>query len=101
MWNVHKRVCGPGKANPFTWPLLTKAQSLEIIEHMDESTGHLADHSPERSTVAKALGHFMGIPRDKVPVRPLLLSRSRSFSRASADSFSLTDRHREHHERCS
>ncbi|KPV75222.1 uncharacterized protein RHOBADRAFT_43711 [Rhodotorula graminis WP1] len=57
-WNVHKRVCGPGKANPFTWPLLTKDESREIIEHMDESTGHLIDHSSDRSTVAKALLHF-------------------------------------------
>ncbi|GAA5853595.1 hypothetical protein JCM9279_005068 [Rhodotorula babjevae] len=67
VWNVHKRVCGPGKANPFTWPLLTKNESREIIEHMDESTGLLTEHSPDRATVAKALYRFMGIKRKEVP----------------------------------
>lgn len=70
---MHKRVCGPGKANPFTWPLLTENESQKIMEHLDDSTGHLIDHSPERSTVARALGHFMSISREKVPVRPRLL----------------------------
>ncbi|GAA5903826.1 hypothetical protein JCM8208_006590 [Rhodotorula glutinis] len=65
VWNVHKRVCGPGKGNPFAWPLLTKAESREVIQHMDESSGLLMDHSPGRATVAKALRHFMGIPREK------------------------------------
>ncbi|GAA5906482.1 hypothetical protein JCM8208_004673 [Rhodotorula glutinis] len=41
VWKAHRRVCGPGKANPFTWPLLSQHEFDEIIEHMHEVTGML------------------------------------------------------------
>ncbi|GAA5903809.1 hypothetical protein JCM8208_006585 [Rhodotorula glutinis] len=66
VWNVHKRVCGPGKANPFVWPLLSKDESREIIEHMDEPIPRSVVHK----TVANAVRHFCEGRADQV--RPVI-----------------------------
>jgi len=31
VWYAHKHFCGPGKAHPFTWPLLSEDEAREII----------------------------------------------------------------------
>ncbi|GAA5848391.1 hypothetical protein JCM9279_006551 [Rhodotorula babjevae] len=62
IWSVHKRVCGPGKANPFVWPCLSDDELREILEHMNETTGNLVDYEPDSNTVAKALQHGRTIP---------------------------------------
>ncbi|GAA5914400.1 hypothetical protein JCM8208_002840 [Rhodotorula glutinis] len=54
VWKAHRRVCGPGKANPFTWPLLSRSESAELVEHMHETTGTLITADPGRKTVASA-----------------------------------------------
>ncbi|GAA5924578.1 hypothetical protein JCM3775_005413 [Rhodotorula graminis] len=66
VWNVHKRVCGPGKANPFVWPLLTKNGSREILEHMHEPILRPIAHN----TVAKAVRHLCEARADQV--RPVI-----------------------------
>ncbi|GAA5903820.1 hypothetical protein JCM8208_006588 [Rhodotorula glutinis] len=68
VWNVHKRVCGPGKANPFMWPLLSEDETRDIIEHLDESTGVLSLRDPERNTVARALQQTFSCTREMVPI---------------------------------
>ncbi|BGP47613.1 hypothetical protein JCM10450v2_003478 [Rhodotorula kratochvilovae] len=41
VWFAHMLVCGPGKANPFTWPLLTTAEAEDAIAHKATPTpGH-------------------------------------------------------------
>ncbi|GAA6043828.1 hypothetical protein JCM8097_002073 [Rhodosporidiobolus ruineniae] len=35
IWPVHKKVCGPGKANPFIWPPLSKDEADEAKEHLN------------------------------------------------------------------
>ncbi|GAA5945765.1 hypothetical protein JCM3775_005844 [Rhodotorula graminis] len=62
VWKVHKRVCGPTKANPFVYPLLSKDESGQILEHMHDSSGQLSRFPQQTSTVAKALQHFLQIP---------------------------------------
>ncbi|GAA6041079.1 hypothetical protein JCM8097_004709 [Rhodosporidiobolus ruineniae] len=42
LWSVHKKVCGPGKANPFVWPDLSQ-------EEADEAKKHLCTHIPEKA----------------------------------------------------
>jgi len=93
VWSIHKCVCGPGKANPFVWPLLSVDEAREAIEHMHESTGLLTRCPPERNTVAKALQDDMGIPSSQVPVRPRssrgrlrLVPAVRQACRSTADS---------------
>ncbi|GAA6041053.1 hypothetical protein JCM8097_004692 [Rhodosporidiobolus ruineniae] len=39
LWPVHKKVCGPGKANPSTWPALSTQEQEEVVsllEHEQE-----------------------------------------------------------------
>ncbi|GAA5855894.1 hypothetical protein JCM9279_001162 [Rhodotorula babjevae] len=62
VWKVHKRVCGPGKANPFVYPLLSKNEAKDILEHLHDSDGALARHPAQTSTIAKALQHFVQVP---------------------------------------
>ncbi|GAA5838003.1 hypothetical protein JCM9279_004099 [Rhodotorula babjevae] len=31
VWHAHKHFCGPGKAHPFQWPLLTEDEAREVI----------------------------------------------------------------------
>ncbi|GAA6041048.1 hypothetical protein JCM8097_004690 [Rhodosporidiobolus ruineniae] len=35
LWPAHKKVCGPGKANPFTWPDLTREEAAEAQSHLE------------------------------------------------------------------
>jgi len=75
VWKAHRRVCGPGKANPFTWPLLSRDEADELVKHMHESTGMLKDGQLGCSTVAEAIEQVFTLPSEKVPVRrPLLAS---------------------------
>ncbi|KPV75223.1 uncharacterized protein RHOBADRAFT_66355 [Rhodotorula graminis WP1] len=67
VWNDHKRVCGPGKANPFVWPLLSVDESREVIEHMDETTGNLVNNPPDLNTVAKMVAKMVR-SREMVPM---------------------------------
>ena len=69
VWKTHRRVCGPGKANPFAWPLLSDDELHEVLEHMHETTGHFVALEPERNTVAKALQHDIALPLDNIGVR--------------------------------
>ncbi|GAA5953238.1 hypothetical protein JCM10213_005385 [Rhodosporidiobolus nylandii] len=34
IWPVHKRVCGPGRCNPFLWPELTKEEAEAAKTHL-------------------------------------------------------------------
>ncbi|GAA6043789.1 hypothetical protein JCM8097_007706 [Rhodosporidiobolus ruineniae] len=34
VWYAHKLVCGPGKANPFFWPELSRDESKEAIDNL-------------------------------------------------------------------
>ncbi|GAA6043778.1 hypothetical protein JCM8097_007698 [Rhodosporidiobolus ruineniae] len=34
IWPLHKKVCGPGKANPFTWPDLTEEEGEAAKKHL-------------------------------------------------------------------
>ncbi|GAA5887978.1 hypothetical protein JCM6882_000823 [Rhodosporidiobolus microsporus] len=36
VWPVHKLVCGPGKANPFLWPALSKEELTRMLKNLDE-----------------------------------------------------------------
>ncbi|GAA6043815.1 hypothetical protein JCM8097_002062 [Rhodosporidiobolus ruineniae] len=36
LWPVHKKVCGPGKANPFTWPGFSNSEASEIEQHLHD-----------------------------------------------------------------
>ncbi|GAA5887828.1 hypothetical protein JCM6882_000767 [Rhodosporidiobolus microsporus] len=36
VWPVHKLVCGPGKAMPFAWPLLSKEEVGDLLRHCDD-----------------------------------------------------------------
>ncbi|GAA5887834.1 hypothetical protein JCM6882_000770 [Rhodosporidiobolus microsporus] len=35
VWAVHKLVCGPGKASPFLWPLLSQEEADDIFANLD------------------------------------------------------------------
>ncbi|GAA5858423.1 hypothetical protein JCM9279_005562 [Rhodotorula babjevae] len=76
VWSIHKLVCGPGKANPFVWPLLSKDESRDIIDHMHETTGYLIDRESDVNTVAKALQRYAQVPPGEESVRPFSLSSS-------------------------
>ncbi|GAA5846249.1 hypothetical protein JCM9279_005873 [Rhodotorula babjevae] len=65
VWPVHRLVCGPGKAKPFQWPLLTQDEADEAIKHMHESTRKLTSMSGHRWTVAKALQQSAGVQEDR------------------------------------
>ena len=75
VWKAHRRVCGPGKANPFTWPLLSQLEADEIVKHMHESTGMLKDGQLGPSTVAEALAHDLQAPAALLPVRHVRLEQ--------------------------
>ncbi|GAA5914667.1 hypothetical protein JCM8208_000407 [Rhodotorula glutinis] len=62
VWKVHRQVCGPGKANPFVYPLLSKSESQNILAHLHDSDGGLARFPQKTSTIAKALQHFVQVP---------------------------------------
>ncbi|TNY22464.1 hypothetical protein DMC30DRAFT_145490 [Rhodotorula diobovata] len=64
VWKAHRLVCGPGKANPFMWPLLTEDESREVLAHMHESTADLGE-----STVAHAVETLIGVAPEQVRVR--------------------------------
>lgn len=66
---MHRRVCGPGKANPFTWPLLSRTESAELVAHMHETTGTLITADPGRKTVASALCLDAGLFTNDLKVR--------------------------------
>ncbi|GAA5938590.1 hypothetical protein JCM3775_002166 [Rhodotorula graminis] len=66
MWKWHRRVCGPGKANPFIWPLLSQLEADEIIEHMHESTGTFAEPGPGPSTVAEGVQYSLRLSPEKL-----------------------------------
>ncbi|GAA5914393.1 hypothetical protein JCM8208_002836 [Rhodotorula glutinis] len=69
VWKAHRHFCGPGKANPFTWPLLPQDQADEIVEHMFEPAEMLASSSMgTRPTVADSLLLWAAVPRDELPV---------------------------------
>ncbi|GAA6041022.1 hypothetical protein JCM8097_004680 [Rhodosporidiobolus ruineniae] len=36
LWPVHKKVCGPGKANPFMWPNLSQYEADEAKKHLSD-----------------------------------------------------------------
>ncbi|GAA5914388.1 hypothetical protein JCM8208_002832 [Rhodotorula glutinis] len=67
VWKAHRRVCGPGKANPFTWPLLSQLEADEIIEHMHESTGIFADPGAGAKSVAGAMHACEGFKPEELP----------------------------------
>mgnify|MGYP007026583520 CR=1 FL=1 len=69
VWPVHRLVCGPGRAKPFQWPLLTQAEADEAIEHVHDSTGKLASIGWQRTTAAKAMRQCAGILEDRAEVR--------------------------------
>ncbi|BGO97526.1 hypothetical protein NBRC10513v2_001517 [Rhodotorula toruloides] len=39
VWPVHRYFCGPGKANPWTWPALTPDEAREALEKLDVKPG--------------------------------------------------------------
>ncbi|GAA5914396.1 hypothetical protein JCM8208_002838 [Rhodotorula glutinis] len=78
VWKVHGRVCGPGKANPFTWPLLSQLEGDEAVAHMHESKGILASGALGFSTVAEALEHELKIPPERVLAALKLFTASSS-----------------------
>ncbi|BGO89414.1 hypothetical protein NBRC10512v2_001368 [Rhodotorula toruloides] len=39
VWPVHRYFCGPGKANPWTWPALTPDEAREALEKLDVDPG--------------------------------------------------------------
>ncbi|KPV75227.1 uncharacterized protein RHOBADRAFT_43716 [Rhodotorula graminis WP1] len=87
VWNVHKRVCGPGKSNPFLWPLLSDDELPEMLAHMNETTGYLVGCEPECNTVAKALQHDFALPPDSVTL--LITSCAQSAHPNASDPGSL------------
>ena len=85
VWTVHKRVCGPGKTNPFIWPPLSRSESKEILEHLHDSNGQLAGFPKQTSTIANALQHFVQVPGRELRLRPLFSFVSSRVQRSRAD----------------
>ncbi|GAA5895154.1 hypothetical protein JCM8208_000127 [Rhodotorula glutinis] len=54
VWFAHKQFCGPGKAHPFAWPLLSEDEAREAMAH---KSSDIRDHC------GKALVQYMpGVP---------------------------------------
>ncbi|TNY21007.1 hypothetical protein DMC30DRAFT_446511 [Rhodotorula diobovata] len=61
VWPVHRLVCGPRKAKPFQWSLLTQAEAHEAVKHLHSSMGKPASTDWQRTTVAKVMRQCAGI----------------------------------------
>ncbi|GAA5846152.1 hypothetical protein JCM9279_005838 [Rhodotorula babjevae] len=55
VWKAHRRVCGPGKANLFAWPLLSQLEADEIIAHMHEPSDHITTYAPPLTSVGEGM----------------------------------------------
>ncbi|GAA6039904.1 hypothetical protein JCM8097_006792 [Rhodosporidiobolus ruineniae] len=53
LWPVHKKVCGPGKANPFFWPHLSQDEANEAKRHLQTKSSRLSGLQPD--SIASAL----------------------------------------------
>ncbi|GAA5914377.1 hypothetical protein JCM8208_002829 [Rhodotorula glutinis] len=67
VWKAHRPFCGPGKANPFTWPTLSQLEADRILEHMNDYAPSIAWGSPFR-TVADRLLLWAHVQRDELPL---------------------------------
>ncbi|TNY22429.1 hypothetical protein DMC30DRAFT_415096 [Rhodotorula diobovata] len=81
VWKVHRRVCGPGKANPFTWPLLSEAEAEEALKHLHRPSASIRSLAPAVSTVAKAFEVFAHVKPERV-ARQQILYVLRAFEEA-------------------
>ncbi|GAA5938580.1 hypothetical protein JCM3775_002163 [Rhodotorula graminis] len=79
VWKAHRRVCGPGKANPFMWPLLSQLEADEIIEHMHDIIVPFALRNSEMATLAGAMCRFLDIDPEQLKslVRYLVIGAER------------------------
>ncbi|CDR42704.1 hypothetical protein NBRC10512_006330 [Rhodotorula toruloides] len=77
VWPVHRYFCGPGKANPWTWPALTPDEAREALEKLDVDPGPSFARPPggEHNTIADLLKMaYSRKPRGALqssPYRPL------------------------------
>ncbi|GAA5846253.1 hypothetical protein JCM9279_005875 [Rhodotorula babjevae] len=67
VWKAHRRVCGPGKANPFMWPLLSQLEADETIEHMHETTGLFLQVGHVAKSVAGCMHSCNGYDAEELP----------------------------------
>ncbi|GAA5846255.1 hypothetical protein JCM9279_005877 [Rhodotorula babjevae] len=63
---AYRRVCGPGKADPFMWPLLSQLEADEIIEHMHDSTGLYAQPTVLGNSLAGAMHTSSGLEPEEI-----------------------------------
>ncbi|PRQ72377.1 hypothetical protein AAT19DRAFT_16301 [Rhodotorula toruloides] len=63
LWPLHRFFCGPGKANPFKWPALSRAESRHAIDNLDTPPGpHAKGRSCRASTITEHLRDEAGLP---------------------------------------
>ncbi|BGO91089.1 hypothetical protein NBRC10512_005819 [Rhodotorula toruloides] len=63
VWHVHRLFCGPGKANPWRWPLLSPDEVQAAIATLDLVS---VTHS-ESKTLADQLLRIYNEPRERLP----------------------------------
>ncbi|GAA5846274.1 hypothetical protein JCM9279_005884 [Rhodotorula babjevae] len=68
VWKAHRHFCGPGKANPFTWPLLSRLEADEIIAHMHDRAPVIDSNSGPNTSVADCLMSCFYLKRDELPL---------------------------------
>lgn len=53
LWPLHRLFCGPGKANPFKWPPLSREEADFLLEHLHTPWGsHESSRSPDCDVVS-------------------------------------------------
>ncbi|BGP15653.1 hypothetical protein JCM10213v2_003642 [Rhodosporidiobolus nylandii] len=67
IWPAHKRVCGPGRCNPFLWPDLTKDEAEEAKKHLRERRSPDGLALPNLTTYFTQTTPFSAIPADHLP----------------------------------
>ncbi|GAA6043774.1 hypothetical protein JCM8097_007696 [Rhodosporidiobolus ruineniae] len=59
IWPVHKQVCGPGKANPFTWPPLSQSELEDAKQDLHYKVAYLGGHDLSLSDILTSTEAFL------------------------------------------
>ncbi|BGP15639.1 hypothetical protein JCM10213v2_003628 [Rhodosporidiobolus nylandii] len=80
MWPAHRRVCGPGKCNPFQYPVLTREEAKEAMKHCRD---HFRLHDLDGYSLVDVFTRLPGVMPAQVPA--LIKSISEDADPSSPD----------------